>query len=314
MWITDNVKIKKNKKIITFELIANEWIENKRKDIKESSLANYLYIIRKYLMIEFRDYTLENLEKNNFNEYVDELNQDLKPKTIRDILIVLKSILNYANEKYKCSIKIGQIKAPKLEQDIIVILSKDEKTKLEKYCLKQKSLKSLGIIICLNTGIRIGEICALKWKNIDLDKKEICIRNTLQRIYDEELKGTKVIIGKPKTNASVRNIPISNKVCNILKELRNKYGNEDYFLTGNARLYIEPRAYRENFKSFLRKSRLRTTYRFHILRHTFATDCIGVGMDIKSLSEILGHTTVEITLNRYVHSSFERKIKYLEKI
>ena len=247
--------------------------------------------IKKYLITELGDDTLENMDNRHYNEYVDDLLQELSTKTVRDILVILKSILDYANENYGCHIKIMQIKVPKVEQEPLTILSKQEQDRLQNYCLKENTLKSIGIIICLNTGLRIGEICALKWINIDLEKREICIRNTLQRIYDANLVQTKIIIDKPKTMSSVRNIPISNKLYNILKEL-----------------------YRDYFKKVLKKSQIKTTYKFHILRHTLASNCIEVGMDTKSLSEILGHSTVEMTLNKYVHYSFERKKKFLEKL
>lgn len=301
-------------KNVTFSIIANEWLCSKKKEVKESSYSNYSYMIRKYLIAELGDDTLENMDNRNYNEYVDELVQELSTKTVRDILVILKSILDYANENYGCHIKIKQIKVPKVEQEPLTILSKQEQERLQNYCLKENSLKSIGIIICLNTGLRIGEICALKWINIDLEKREICIRNTLQRIYDENLGQTKIIIDKPKTRSSVWNIPISNKLYNILKELENQYNEDDFFLTGNSKLYIEPRIYRDYFKKVLKKSQIKTTYKFHILRHTVASNCIEVGMDTKSLSEILGHSTVEMTLNKYVHSSYERKKKFLEKL
>ena len=162
--------------------------------------------------------------------------------------------------------------------------------------------------------MRIGEICALKWENIDLEKKEIRVRYTLERIYNENLNKTEVIRDTPKSQKSIRNIPINNKLYKILKEIAYKYENSSFFLTGNDEKFIEPSVYRYNFKRILRKSKIKTNYKFHILRHTFATFCISVGMDIKTLSELLGHSSVEITLNLYVHSSYETKKKFLEKL
>ena len=195
-----------------------------------------------------------------------------------------------------------------------MILSKTERRKIIKYCLEENSLKTLGIIICLNTGLRIGEICALKWKGINLEKREINIRNTLQRIYDEPQKKTRIIIESAKTRTSIRNIPITNKLYNLLYPLRKKYKDDDFFLTGSSEKYIEPRRYQQIFKNILKICNIKKSYKFHILRHTFATECIEVGIDPKSLSEILGHSDVSITLNRYVHSSYKLKRKYLEKL
>ena len=147
-------------------------------------------------------------------------------------------------------------------------------------------------------------MCALKWKNINLEKRIIYVKHTLQRVYNREEHTTKVILDSPKTQKSIREIPISNKLYDILKELKVKNNEDEFFLTGDSEKFIEPRSYYKYYKDLLRRSRIKS-YKFHALRHTFATNCIEVGMDVKSLSEILGHASVEITLNKYVHSSYK---------
>ena len=286
----------------------------KKKRIKKSTYSTYSYSIRKFLMPEFQKMTLKKLESYNYNEFVEILSQDLSTKTVRDVINNLKSILLLAEQKYGCNMKINGIKIPKLDSEPLEILNNKERIKLENYCLKENSLRSLGIIICLYTGLRIGEICALKWENIDLEKRELQVKYTLQRIYDENQKNTKISLDTAKTKTSIRKIPISNKLYNILIKLKNNYNHNDFFLTGDSKKFIEPRNYLNIFKNYLKKVKLKTSYKFHILRHTFATHCIEVGMDIKSLSEILGHANVQITLNIYVHSSYKRKKKFLEKL
>lgn len=165
----------------------------------------------------------------------------------------------------------------------------------------------------MNTGMRVGEICALKWKNIDLDNKYIYVEKTLQRVYNQQNKNSNIIIDKPKSNSSIRSIPINKKTYEVLKKMKKKFNDNDYFLSGKSNKVVEPRNYQYTFKSILRKCKLKP-YKFHILRHTFATNCIEVGMDAKSLSEILGHSDVDITLGTYVHSSDKIKKKYLEKL
>ena len=161
--------------------------------------------------------------------------------------------------------------------------------------------------------MKILEICALKWKNIDLDKRIIYVKSTLERIYNKDLKKTKIIIDKPKTRTSIREIPISNKLYELLKPLRRVYNDEDFFITGKSNKFLEPRNYQYTYKQVLKKSKVKE-HKFHCLRHSFASECVEVGMDIKALSEILGHSNVGITLNRYVHPSYKEKRKYLEKI
>ncbi len=125
------------------------------------------------------------MKKLRKSEFIDELNQDYAPKTVRDILVKLKAILYYAQDEYDLKVKIKKIVGPTLDSEPLVILGKREKGRIEKSCYRENTLKSLGIIIALNTGLRIWELCALKWKNIDLEKREIRVKKTLQRIYDE---------------------------------------------------------------------------------------------------------------------------------
>ncbi len=298
---------------LTFENVFYIWLEYKKSEIKISTYSTYRYNVTHYLFPKLKELTLKKLEKYNFNELADELSKDLSPKKTRDVLCNLKSILSFIEEEFDCKTNFKKIKGPKLVAKPTIILNDREIKKLEKYCLKLNTLRSIGIIICLNTGLRIGEICALKWENIDLDRREIYIKKTLQRVYsDKKLKKTEIIVDTPKTQTSIRTIPISNKLYEVLIPLKNKYKNEDFLLTGNEK-GIEPKAYRDIFKDYLKKTKIKS-HKFHILRHTFATKCIENGMDIKSLSEILGHSSVEITLNKYVHSSYKVKKKYLEKL
>lgn len=305
--------VKKEDEKLKFKEIVEEWLEIKKISIKKSTYYNYTYFINKYIMPHFENKRIEELQKYKFNEFITVLMETLSNKTVRDILCILKSILNFANEEYDANIKIKNIRSPQLIQENIEILSNREKGRVENACIRENSLKSIGIVLCLNTGLRIGEICALKWENINLDKSMLYVKKTLQRAYDDTEKRTKVIIDVPKTISSVRAIPISNKLYEILKMIKTNYKDEDFFLTGNKEKYIEPRTYQKYFKDILRKCKIKG-YKFHSLRHTFSSNCIEVGMDVKSLSDILGHSKVETTLNLYVHSSHKLQKKYLEKL
>ena len=171
MWVLEKVKLNFKKRKISFELIANEWLEHKENEIKQSTYANYMYLINRYLIPELRGLSLKDLESYDFNKTIRNWIENLSSKTIRDIVTVLKSILRYAEDNYKRSYNINKITIPKLEIEKIKTLSKKEKTKLENYCLKHDTLRNIGIVVCLYTGMRIGEICALKWKNLDLEKR-----------------------------------------------------------------------------------------------------------------------------------------------
>lgn len=294
-----------------FEVVTEEWLKYKKNTVKKSTYYNYSYSVAKYLYPSFAGKNITKIK--NYNNFIEELSDTLSPKTVRDIVTKLKEIINFYEEEHNTKLNIKKMSLPKMNKKEIQILSNKEKQKLEKYCIEQNSLKSLGILICLNTGLRIGEVCALRWENIDFESKKIHIEKTIERIYSKEENKTIVIIDTPKSITSVRTIPINSKLYNILKQIRGKSKKTDFVLTGSSEHYVEPRNYQYHFKEILKRNKVKK-YKFHTLRHTFATNCIEAGMDIKSLSEILGHADVSITLNIYVHSSDKAKRKYLEKI
>lgn len=294
-----------------FEVVTEEWLKYKKNTVKKSTYYNYSYSVAKYLYPSFAGKNITKIK--NYNNFIEELSDTLSPKTVRDIVTKLKEIINFYEEEHNTKLNIKKMSLPKMNKKEIQILSNKEKQKLEKYCIQQNDLKSLGILICLNTGLRVGEVCALRWENVDFETRRIHVEKTIERIYSKEENKTIVIIDTPKSITSVRTIPINSKLYNILKQIRGKSKKNDFVLTGSSEHYVEPRNYQYHFKEILKRSKVKK-YKFHTLRHTFATNCIEAGMDIKSLSEILGHADVSITLNIYVHSSDKIKRKYLEKI
>lgn len=294
-----------------FEVVTEQWLKYKKNTVKKSTYYNYSYSVAKYLYPSFAGKNITKIK--NYNNFIEELSDTLSPKTVRDIVTKLKEIINFYEEEHNTKLNIKKMSLPKMNKKEIQILSNKEKQKLEKYCIEQNSLKSLGILICLNTGLRIGEVCALRWENIDFETRRIHLEKTIERIYSKEENKTIVIIDTPKSITSVRTIPINSKLYNILKQIRGKSKKTDFVLTGSSEHYVEPRNYQYYLKEILKRSKVKK-YKFHTLRHTFATNFIEAGMDIKSLSEILGHADVSITLNIYVHSSDKAKRKYLEKI
>ena len=299
------------KKRICFEDMANSWLIYKKLTVKTSTYYNYKYLVNTYLSERFQKYTIEEFIRFNVNQMILELSERLSPKTVKGIISVFISILNYAEEKYKIRFLLEPIAMPKPQIYDLQVLSLREQIKLEEFCLKHNDNRYIGIVLALYTGLRIGELCALTWENIDLRNKRILVTKTLQRIYLAKSK-TAILIDSPKSVNSIRKIPMNDKVYEILKFQKNKNKEQDFFLSGNKK-YIEPRRYQYTFNKILKDAGLRD-YNFHILRHTFATNCIKVGMDPKSLSEILGHSNVNITLNKYVHSSDKIKKKFLQKL
>lgn len=297
---------------IKFKSLIEEWLQYKKTTIKESSYLNYKFIIEANIKKEMGEKNLEELLQYNFNSFVEQLMEKLSSKTVKDIMTVLKAILKYAEIKYDINFKISLISTPaQITNEVEVFNDKDRK-EMEKYCIQSKEIRDLGVLISLYTGLRIGEVCALKWSDIDFEKKYIKVNHTLQRVYVNK-RETKVLYDRPKTKKSIRKIPMAKVLYEKLKEISKNYDNEAFVLTGSTKRYYEPLGYRYIYRKILEKCDIEYK-RYHQLRHTFATRCIKVGMDVKSLSEVLGHANVSITLNIYVHSSFETKNKFINKL
>ena len=236
----------------------------------------------------------------------------LSSKTVHDLSVILSQIITYAKEKgytaLDCDIVTKEPKTKKLD-----ILSSDEHHQLVQGCMLRLNPETLGFMIAVYTGVRIGEICALKWQDIDFSDRVIHITKTLQRIKNTESTGakTKIIVGEPKSSRSYRDIPIPPDLFSILLQMRGS--NKAYVLTGQALKYMEPRTYQTKFKRYLKEFGIRDI-KFHVLRHTFATRAIAQGFELKSLSEILGHANASFTLEKYVHSSIELKKLCMEKL
>ena len=297
---------------IKFKSLIEEWLQYKKTTIKESSYLNYKFIIETNIKKKMGEKNLEELLQYNFNSFVEQLMEKLSSKTVKDIMTVLKAILKYAEIKYDINFKISLISTPAQITNEVEVFNDRDRKKMEKYCIESKEIRDLGVLISLYTGLRIGEVCALKWSDIDFEKKYIKVNHTLQRVYVNK-RETKVLYDRPKTKKSIRKIPLAKVLYEKLKEISKNYDNEAFVLTGSTKRYYEPLGYRYIYRKILKKCDIEYK-RYHQLRHTFATRCIKVGMDVKSLSEVLGHANVSITLNIYVHSSFETKNKFINKL
>lgn len=237
----------------------------------------------------------------------------MKKSTVQNLLMLLKQVLKYATRKEFTELKPLEIHYVTQENERSKkVFEQAEQCKIIDAVLNDLNFKTFGILLCLNSGLRIGELCALKWEDIDVDNRILHVTKTLQRIYSPNQQGkTEIIITSPKTSTSIRDIPIATKIIDVIRLLGN-INNDCYVLT-NQKIYIEPRSYRKFYNDFLHKIGISELH-FHCLRHTFATRCVEKGADYKSVSEILGHATIHTTLNMYVHPLLEEKRKCVELI
>ena len=305
---------------LLFSQIVEEWLSVNSTQWKKSSLVKYENIINKYLLPQFGKKCIQYITREEIQSFTSNLlerggknHQGLAPKTINCIISVMKNIFDYAviNKGYTLISFDGLY--VKQVQKSMRIFSVAEQDILTKYLLAHQDYTSLGILISLYTGIRIGELCALKWEDISFEDKCIFIHNTMQRLQtkDNQDKKTEIVISSPKSVCSIRAVPIPSELFRLMQVQKGK--PYSYILTGKINIYVEPRTMQNRFKSIIRKCGIADA-NFHSLRHTFATRCIELGFDVKSLSEILGHASINITLNRYVHPSMDLKMKNMNML
>ena len=294
--------------------IADLWKEEKRQFVKKSTFAAYSLIVETHLQPAFGNLTAVT-EKDVQDFVLQKLNGGLSQKTIKDMLIVLRMILKFGAKKNYCVYApIDVIFPTDRERQELEVLSIANQKKIMRFVEDNFTFRNLGIFICLSTGIRIGEICALTWDDIDTDNGVIHIRKTIQRIYVKEngIKKTELLIDTPKTATSMRDIPMIKDLYEILKPLK-KVVNNNYFVLTNEATPTEPRTYRNYYKKLLDKLGI-PPIKFHGLRHSFATRCIESKCDYKTVSVILGHSNISTTLNLYVHPNYEQKKKCIDKM
>lgn len=298
----------------TINQITEEWKEEKKKYVKKSTYAAYQLLIQNHIKPYFGNLYEVNEEK--VQQFVfDKLDAGLSEKTIRDIIIVLKMILKFGIKNgYLEYVQIDAKFPSKQEKKDLDVLSKADQKKFMEHLRNNFTFKNLGIFICLSTGMRIGEICGLRWCDVDTAEGVIKVRHTLQRIYiiEGETRHTELLLDTPKTANSVRNIPMSSELLKMLKSL-NKVVNENYYVISNDIKPIEPRTYRNYYKKLCRQLDI-PELKFHGLRHSFATRCIESKADYKTVSVLLGHSNISTTLNLYVHPNKEQKKKTIDKM
>lgn len=298
----------------TINQITEEWKEEKKKYVKKSTYAAYQLLIQNHIKPYFGDLYEVNEEK--VQQFVfDKLDAGLSEKTIRDIIIVLKMILKFGIKNgYLEYVQIDAKFPSKQEKKNLDVLSKADQKKFMEHLRNNFTFKNLGIFICLSTGMRIGEICGLRWCDVDTAEGVIKVRHTLQRIYiiEGETRHTELLLDTPKTANSVRDIPMSSELLKMLKSL-NKVVNENYYVISNDIKPIEPRTYRNYYKKLCKQLGI-PELKFHGLRHSFATRCIESKADYKTVSVLLGHSNISTTLNLYVHPNKEQKKKTIDKM
>lgn len=298
-----------------FGQYCDEWIAVKRTFIKQSTYVKYKAVLNSHIMPALGHYRLSAITTSacsRFTEYL--IDSGLSPKTVRDILTVFSAVVKYVRKRVAGFAQNMEIVFPKPSITEMRVLSSDEEYRFANYLMNDLDDCKFGILLAAMTGLRIGEICALKWEDLSFSEGVLKVAKTMQRLQTlsegSETK-TAVYIGPPKSQTSIREIPLS-RDCIALCERIGRKRPDSYILTGTEK-YIEPRTLQYRIKKYTQACGLSGVH-FHTLRHTFATKAVEVGFEIKSLSEVLGHSSTTVTLNRYVHPSLQTKRRNMDKI
>jgi len=305
---------------VEFAEILMNWLNTNRIRLKGATITKYENLIRTQIIPELGKISIAKINAMLINDFLNkkmnsgkvENGGKLSPSYVRTIAIVIDAAIKYATQEGFCPPLGAAIHKPSIpKKDITVLNSKDER-RITDVLLHQNNTTSTGILMALQTGMRIGEICALRWCDIDFNDDLIYIKHTVSRINtNDNNRKTLSVLDVPKTKSSNRVIPISRLLKSVL--IKTRETSKSDFVISDTQDFIEPRTLEYRYKSFLRKNNL-TVVNFHALRHTFATRCAESGMDAKTISEILGHSSATITLNIYVHPSIDIMKKQMEKL
>lgn len=315
---------------MTIEEFIQEYYKYKYKRVKVSTLSAYQIVIRNYILPYFKGDISTGITHKQIVEYVDRLfERGLGLKTVKDVITVLKNILSFANMQYEVPLHTWKIDWPSInlqEARKIKFFTKEECKKIFDWMEVEPDPKTLGIIIGLTTGMRIGEICGLRFSDVDFDNKTIHVQRTIERVYHgglipldgcevvscisenkSETKHTTVMANKPKTIESDRVCPLAKSAYKWIKKYSAIAPPDGYLLTLKKSV-MEPRTYRNYYYRILEMLGL-PRLNPHCMRHTFATQLLHNKVDVATIASILGHSSPAITLEIYSHTNEEEKAK-----
>lgn len=304
---------------LTFTELAEAWLQSVKCGLKESTCAHYQYTLYKYVLPILGTVPISRLEENILEQALQKIiappdgqHRELGFSSARECLSMVRRICKYAVHLRLIRPMELSVRLPQEKSHSMTPLSVVEQNRLRTYVLSNPTPRKLGLLLGIESGLRIGEVCGLKWDDFDLKTGTVQIKRAVSRIPCGD-GHTKIVIQTPKTRTSRREIPLSKHMVQALKILQKSYPSDAWFLSGNTIKPVEPRCYRKSIKTYLKQAAVHQI-RPHVLRHTFATTCLQSGCDIKTLSELLGHANANITLQRYVHSDLSRKRREIQRI
>ena len=306
---------------LIFSAVTARWLDSVSKTKKDSTICKYRNTLKNHLNPRFGNRKFTEIMREDVMDYIMELQTKggdkghmMSSNTVKGIISVLRAVLEYGGLQYHMPVAdLSRLSIGGKEKARLRVLTENETNRLLDYILSDFNSRGLGILLVLYTGLRLGELCALRWEDINFREGTLTVHSTMKRIQmtDCPEHKTKVVITPPKSPRSQRTIPLHG---DILETLRNQAGEKGaFFLTGKENSFVEPRTMQNHFKTIVKAVNI-AGVTFHTLRHTFATRSIENGVDAKILSEFLGHASVKLTLDRYVHPSEKQKRKNMDKL
>lgn len=304
---------------LTFSELSQNWESSISLGVKISTAAHYRYTLQRYILPVLGAYQLRELNEQILEQGLlqiiapkDHSHKSLAHSMARECLLLVRRICRYAAHLHLMRPMEIQIKLPKPRPAQNNVLSPSEQQCVQRFVSCAPTPRKVGLLLMMQMGLRIGEVCGLQWGDFDLKKGVLSVKRTIKRIYVEKSK-TMVLVQSPKTQSSARQIPIPASILQLLKQLGTGYSPDEWFLSGNIRKPVEPRCYRKSLRGYLRQAHVPAVHP-HALRHTFATTCLQAGCNIKTLSELLGHASSDVTMKRYVHTCWEWKRTEMNRI
>ena len=290
---------------------AEFFLSERRGALKASTIGRYEYMIRHYIVPEIGTILLRDLTAEKLSVFFSRLqDRGLSCKSTRDVGVLLKTIFKVAKKSCHCDCPGREAELPAYRSKKIEVFCNQEISSLARKILTSPDMTGLCVLLVLNTGLRLGEICALRKSDIDFHSGFLRIERSAARVRDGS--GTRLVVQAPKSNSSVRLVAVPNDMLELMKTATRSI-REDNYLLANTDMPMEPRTLQYRYRKLLERCGIR--YRnFHALRHTYATRCMESGVDIKSLSELLGHADIRTTLQTYVHSSLAHKKQAVQSI
>lgn len=303
---------------LSSEVLFKNWLEGEiMQKVKPTTYESYYHCVQKYVLPYFQQPANEQLTKDSILGFVKMLQEDMtiaetsKARVLSIFKTALKNILQSSQDSFYL---LELIKFPKVNYKEVQVFTMIEQRLMEREVLLSEDIRAIGIILCFYTGIRLGELCALKWTDIDMETGIMSISKTVSRIKTFQAGGkkTELLVGTPKSRKSFRKIPLPSFLLQLLSDNRGTSIDDNIYVFSGKTVPVDPRVYQKLFKKILDNAGVKDR-KFHTIRHTFATRALELGVDIKTLSEILGHSSVGITLNIYAHSLMDQKKVAIEK-